>query len=108
MKLNVKTLMGAYDWEEAMEYAKFRFDQIEKVIMAIEGENDESDWLLLVELKGGGYGGLIAWCDYTGWSCQAGGSSGIFETIEQTHEWFKKQTNNDERIPLLKKLKKES
>ena len=75
-----------YDWKEAMEYSKFRFDQIEKVIFAIDGENDAEAWLLLVELKGGGYGVLRAWCDYTGWDCQAGGESGIFETLEQAQQ----------------------
>lgn len=75
-------LMGAYDWQEAMKYAQFTFQQIKRVILATEGERDDSDWALVVELEGGGYGALTAWCDYTGWGCQEGGNSGVFETEE--------------------------
>jgi hypothetical protein len=107
-KPTLKTLMDAYDWQEAMKYSKFRFDQIEKVILAIEGENDSYDWLLLVELKGGGFGALRAGCDYTGWDCQAGGDSGIFETLEQTRNWLAKDSRyndeEDERVPKLLEL----
>lgn len=89
-EVTLETLMGAYDWKEAMKYAQFRFDQIERVVFAKDGEPDEQDWRLLVELKGGGFGTLTAGCDYTGWGCQEGGSSGIFETEEQARRWFEK------------------
>lgn len=106
----LEALMGAYDWQEAMKYSKFRFDQIDRVVLAIEGDHDGPDWLLLVELKGGGFGSLRAGCDYTGWDCQAGGDSGIFERLEQAYEWLyhPKRWPNDntveERMPPLKDI----
>lgn len=72
--------MASYDWEEAMRYAKFTFEDVETVIYAKEGENDGEHWELVVQLKNGKFGWLSAWCDYTGWDCQAGGSSGVEET----------------------------
>jgi hypothetical protein len=77
--LDLKQLMDAYDWQEAMKYAKFQFTDIVRVLEAREGERDESHWQLLVELHGGGFGTLDAWCDYTGWGCQEGGESDRYE-----------------------------
>lgn len=74
----LEEVMGSYDWKEAMKYAKFQFSDIERVIYARDGENDGADWLLLVELKGGGFGTLSAGCDYTGWGCQESGTSDIY------------------------------
>lgn len=91
----LEELMGAYDWAAVMKYASFRFDQIERVIEAHEGDNDGPDWLLLVELKGGGYGAVTAGCDYTGWGCQESGGTGQFETEQQARLWFK-----DERVKV--------
>lgn len=103
-EIPIQTMMDAYDWQQAMTYAKFKFDQIGRVILAVEGEGDGPDWLLLVELKGGGFGALRAGCDYTGWDCQAGGDSGIFETHEQAHRWLRNPARwpgdkPDERVP---------
>lgn len=95
-KPTLEELMGAYDWKEAMKYAQFRFDQIERVLLAREGEGDGPDWLLLVELKGGGYGALRAGCDYTGWGCQEGGSSGVFESVALAKAWFIKEAYRDD------------
>ena len=76
-------MMGAYDWQEAMKYAKFKFDDIENVLAAEEGENDGNSWQLLVKLKSGKYGWLRASCDYSGWGCQESGDSGICESPKQ-------------------------
>lgn len=103
-KIKLETLMGAYDWEEAMRYSKFRFDQIDKILFAIEGDHEWPPWLLIVELKGGGYGALRAWCDYTGWDCQAGGESGIFETLELAYNWLKDLDEEEDRLPKLEEL----
>ena len=83
-------LMSAYDWIEAMKYAKFKFQDIEEVILAEEGENDERDWKLLVKLKNGKFGVLIAGCDYSGWDCQSDGNSWEFDEIEDAQERIKK------------------
>ncbi len=76
-------LMGAHDWKEAMKYAKFTFSDIEKILVAIEGENDEAHWKLIVKLKSGKIGWLDAWCDYSGWGCQEGGKSGIVDDYDK-------------------------
>ena len=73
-------LMGAYDWQEAMMYAKFKFEDIAQTISAVEGENDDKDWQLIVKLKSGKFGWLSAGCDYSGWDCQASGESGIADS----------------------------
>jgi len=75
-------LMSAYDWQEAMKYAKFTFQDILEIIHCKEGENDEAHWELIVKLKSGEFGWLNAWCDYSGWDCQSGGESGIVDTLE--------------------------
>lgn len=79
-------LMSAYDWKEAMKYAKFKFADIVEVIVAEEGVNDEEDWKLIVKLKDGTFGWLNAWCDYSGWDCQASGDSGRCTTEEEARK----------------------
>lgn len=81
--------MAAYDWQEAMKYAKFKFEEVEKIIFSEDGEPDEKDWKLIVKLKSGKFGWLTAWCDYSGWGCQEGGSSEICDTEEQCREALK-------------------
>ncbi len=105
----LQAFMDARDWQEAMHYASFTFENIERVVWALEGENDGPDWLLLVELKGGGYGALRAGCDYTGWDCQAGGDSGKFERLEQAWEWLAGPKRwpgeqRDSRVPPLESI----
>ncbi len=82
-------LMSSYDWKEAMKYAKFTFQDIKEVITAKEGENDGEHWKLVVKLKSGKYGLLSAWCDYSGWDCQAGGNSDIVDILEEAYEMLK-------------------
>ena len=82
-------LMGAYDWQAAMEYAKFKFEDIKTVISAVEGENDGADWQLVVELKSGKFAWLSASCDYSGWDCQAGGESGVCDSQEDAFSHMK-------------------
>ena len=81
--------MSSYDWQEAMKYANFTFQDIQEIIKAKEGENDGKDWKLLVKLKSGKFGWLSAGCDYSGWDCQADGESGICETQQEAEEKLK-------------------
>lgn len=85
-----------YDWKEAFAYARPEWcagdsgekpdavgvDDVARVIAADEGENDGSDWILVAELKCGLFFVLVAWCDYTGWDCQAGGRAFVSRTEE--------------------------
>lgn len=87
--------LDTYDWEEAFKYADpercigskvseapFTREDVEEVIALSEGENDEADWLGLFLLKDGRYAFLTAWCDYTGWDCQAGGAAWVSHSLE--------------------------
>lgn len=79
----VVDLMAAYDWEHIMaKYAapKFTFQDIERVIYTVDGDNDGPDWMGIFALKNGAFGVVHAWCDYTGWGCQESGGSDIYET----------------------------
>lgn len=42
------------------------------IIAAVNGANDESDWLGVFRLKDGRYAVCSGGCDYTGWDCHAG------------------------------------
>lgn len=75
--------MDSYDWKEAMNYAEFKFGDIKEILFTEEGCNDEAPWKLVVLLKNGTYGYLNAGCCYSGWDCQAGGTSGTCSTYEE-------------------------
>lgn len=82
-----KTILDSYDWQEAFQYADFGIDEVKNVIAYEEGENDGASWVLVAELNDGRFGYVDAWCDYTGWDCQAGGSSGTADTLEKLQRW---------------------
>lgn len=77
-----------YDWQsafhEAVHHSCKSYDEkdrgpIEQVVRLIAwaaGENDEADWLAIVEMEreGDRFAVMAAGCDYTGWDCRAGGS----------------------------------
>ena len=79
---NLKELMEAYDWESVMKYAdgKFTFQDIERVIYTVDGDNEGPDWMGIFALKNGSFGVVHAGCDYTGWGCQESGGSDTYET----------------------------
>ena len=74
-------LKNDYDWKEAIGFAPFEMAEIEDVIAMECGANDEESWLAVFKLSGGRFGYVDAWCDYTGWDCQSGGSGGVRETL---------------------------
>ena len=83
--------LESYDWPEVFKYANgssecefggrpepaipaddidcstFDREDVEEIVAIIDGENDESDWLLCGRLKDGRWFALRAGCDYTGW-----------------------------------------
>lgn len=75
-------LLEDYDWKEAFGFCFFSTDDIDSIITKDEGQNDGDPWLAVGTLKSGGYFFLTAWCDYTGWDCQAGGHSEEAPTLE--------------------------
>lgn len=53
-----------------------------EIVAESEGEHDERSWVAVGTLKDSRAFLLEASCDYTGWDCQAGGSSVIGKRIE--------------------------
>lgn len=69
------------DYGEAAVYASWKPDEVASILATSDGENDGANWLMVVELKDGRFSFLSAGCDYTGWDCQAGGSSQEYPTL---------------------------
>jgi hypothetical protein len=99
-----------YDWEQAFMYADGQpvigsaaepgpFDRadVEEVIAVVEGENDGESWLGAFRLSDGRFAFLAAWCDYTGWDCQAGGGAFVASSL---HELLRFGVTPDERSRL--------
>lgn len=82
-----------YDWKEAFVYGReirtathcdkagFGIDDVAEVLSADPGENDSQSWMMAGKLKDGRFFFLDAWCDYTGWDCQAGGDGQVADTL---------------------------
>ena len=107
MRANVEKKIGGSDWREAFGYAGepdpeaggrcavervlgaccsedlFGRDDVKRVFAACEGANDDDSWIAVVQLRDGRYAAVIAWCDYTGWDCQAGGKAWVGDSLEQ-------------------------
>lgn len=61
----------------------FTIDNVVEVIKMVEGENDGESWLMLGKLNDNRWFLLDAWCDYTGWGCQSGGSVTLAASKEE-------------------------
>lgn len=71
------------DWYEAATYAEWAPIDVAEIVASSEGQNDESNWRVVVRLTDGRYSFLSAGCDYTGWDCQAWGSSQEYGSLEE-------------------------
>lgn len=81
-------VLEGYDWEQAFDVSDVRrahptgdvslegvsLSNVVKVVACVEGENDYAPWLALGRLRDGRWFHVSAWCDYTGWDCQSGGT----------------------------------
>ncbi len=95
LEITMAELMDSYDWAEvfadrssgnttkavnvAPPGAQVTFDppsraDVAEIIAAVNGENDEEEWVGVFRLKDGRYLIAAGSCDYTGWDCQAGNS----------------------------------
>ena len=83
----IEEMKKDYDWEEAFAYADFELHDVEEIIKDDAGANDEASWLAVGRLKDGRYFFLSAWCDYTGWDCQAGGSCEFADSLDALIRW---------------------
>ncbi len=88
----MKEELNSYDWEEVFKYAgpdlatgatcsadAFSREDVAELRHCTEGENDEASWRCAGILRDGRAFYIEAWCDYTGWGCQEGGSSVVAE-----------------------------
>lgn len=84
--ISIRQLKDSFDWQEAFKYADgFTIDDVVEIQHAIEGENDGDDWIIWGRLRSavpgdGPWFCLKAGCDYTGWDCQAAGTSYVAST----------------------------
>jgi hypothetical protein len=58
-------------------------DDVGEIVAYENGENDEADWIGVFRLLDGRWLFLAAWCDFTGWDCQAGGQGWVAEDFER-------------------------
>ena len=74
--------------EDLIDYLRFNTDplltleNIANIHAEVAGHNDEDHWFWVIELKDGAFLLTNAWCDYTGWDCQSGGTSEATESAE--------------------------
>ena len=48
-----KSELEEYDWHEALAFASFSIDEIDKIIAKEDGENDGDEWIAVFRLKDG-------------------------------------------------------
>ena len=105
MPLDLEALkkgMG-YDWPSVFSEAATRDNvhidpkDITKVIASIDGDNESPPWEAVVELKDGRVAWVSAWCDYSGWGCQAGGSIIFADSLEKLFNpyWLPREIRED-------------
>ena len=102
MGTTVDEMREDFDWREAFEYAAgggmptegyagdcggFTFDDVAEVIARDDGENDGPDWIAVFRLRDGRFAFLSAGCDYTGWDCQASGSTWFAASLDALVQW---------------------
>ncbi len=68
---------------------------IAEVIATSVGENDEREWVAVARLKDGRYAFVAAWCDYTGWDCQADGQVWVSDSLENLWQFGVTQDARD-------------
>ena len=73
------------DLEDYLGYNNdiFKLADIANIHAEVPGHNDDDYWHWIIELKDGRFVHTSAWCDYTGWDCQSGGSSEVAATAKE-------------------------
>lgn len=96
--------------DESTPLDEFSREDVVCILAIDDGENDERDWITIVELKDGRFATVSAGCDYTGWDCRSGGGAVVCRdlallwklgTCADARERFMQLTDIDARIKAL-------
>ena len=96
--------LDTYDWEEVFgegnggnctaiipnrcptdhttDGSTFSREDVKLITQMVEGERDESDWVVYGQLKDGRWFVARGGCDYTGWDCRASNSGDVASSLE--------------------------
>lgn len=79
--------MDLSEYDDGWGYGPFsevgvKEEDVESVIHYRAGENDSDSWLIVAKLTDGRFAYINAWCDYTGWDCQAGGEITYADSLD--------------------------
>jgi len=99
--MTLEELAADCNWREAFAYANapqptegyagplaaVTLADVAEVVAYDDGENDGPDWVGVFRLHDGRHLFLAAGCDYTGWDCQAGGSSWLANDLASCVRW---------------------
>ena len=55
---------------------------VKRIIAAVNGENDEDEWVGVFELHDGRFLAAHGSCDYTGWDCRAGNTLTVAASLD--------------------------
>lgn len=83
----IDEMKADYNWQEAFSFADFELSDVATILRDEEGQNDGDPWRAVGVLKDGRFFYLSAWCDYTGWDCQSGGSCETADTLDNLIRW---------------------
>ena len=97
--MTLQELNEDYNWDNAFGYAPFSREDVAEIIAYEEGQNDGDSWVGVFKLKDGRFGYVDAWCDYTGWDCQAGGDGEVSDTLEHLVR-FELTSKNRRRLKM--------
>lgn len=102
-EIEINELLTSYDWEEVfgegsggncdwviqvvppgskVDSSGISRKKVVEIIAAVNGCNDEDDWVGLFLLDDGRYLVAEGGCDYTGWDCQASNSLCVAGSLE--------------------------
>lgn len=123
--MTLDELRESYDWKEAFAYADgqngaggsasptpvegfkgktgpVKITDVVEIIAYEDGENDGAEWIGVFKTKHGHFLFLAAVCDFTGWDCQASGTSWVANSLAKLVQFG---LTDDARSRLRKQLK---
>lgn len=87
--MTLKEMIGSYDWKEVFKYAdKYSCEDVVEIIAYDHGQNEGDDWIGIFKMNDGKFLVINAGCDYTGWGCQEGGASVVYDSLEKAISKF--------------------